>query len=99
MHPGRELRLPNEDCPRFLEKEEYRHREYGSVLFRRELTFIKASQRVAEGEIRSSWRRNCSDSITFEFSVPKGCRAEVHLSRGTASVSDIYEAGEYTVTL
>lgn len=64
----------------------------------RELTFVKASQAVTEGEIRSSWHRN-GDSITFSFSIPVGCRAEVDLANGDNAVSGIYQSGEYTVTL
>ncbi len=64
----------------------------------KEWQFVRVSQKIAEGEVKSSWERE-DDKIIFNFTIPENCKANVHLENGKKTVSDVYNAGIYTVTL
>ncbi len=64
----------------------------------KEWAFVCASQKIAEGEVRSEWERR-GDKTVFTVTVPENCRARVLLENGENRVSDIYNAGTHTVTL
>ncbi len=63
-----------------------------------EWQYLRSSQKIAEGEIKSAWERK-SDKIEFSFSIPANCKAKVYLENGKISVSEIYGAGTYTLTI
>ncbi len=63
-----------------------------------EWDFVRSSQKIAEGEVKSSWERE-GDKITFNFTVPENCKANVYLENGENTISNVYAAGTHTVTL
>ncbi len=98
--------------PMFASPDATLHRIFGGIrIDRREEVFItikpycpeewqfaRSSQKINEGEIKSAWERK-NGKITFSFTVPENCKAKIQLENGKNSVSKIYTAGTYTVTL
>ncbi len=98
--------------PMFASPDATLHRIFGGIqIDRREEVFIsikpycpekwqyvRSSQKINEGEIKSAWERK-NGKIIFSFSIPKKCKAKVQLENGENSVSKIYDAGAYTLTL
>ena len=60
--------------------------------------FVRSSQKIAEGEIQSSWERK-DGKIVYNFTVPENCQANVHFENSKKTHSDVYAAGTYTVAL
>ncbi len=77
-------------------------REENSIIIKpycpQEWEFVRCSQRIDEGEVASSWKRE-NGKIIFDFTIPKNCKANVYLENGEQSHSKVYAEGTYSVTL
>ena len=64
-----------------------------------DLSYVRCTQRLPEGEIVSAWRRE-NDTIVFEISIPAGLSARLTLCTGTDEYTELLpEGGERRVTL